>query len=507
MPKRVLLAGLFHETHTFLDGATPLVDFDRREGAELLAAAGDGSPLGGVVQLGREGGWTLLPAIDLRATPSALVEDEVVECFWRGVEAVCRRELPGGIDGVYLVLHGAMASRSYPDVEGEVLRRLQVLLDQFGAAADSVPVCGVLDLHANATQAMADFCHALVAYRENPHVDAEESAIRAALLLDRLMTTGERPVTVWERPPVMWPPTGVATADEPMRSLEAMARELESRHEELLAVNVLAGFSFADTPDTGVSFSAATLGDPAEARARLRRLCDWTWEHRAQGNVVDPAIEDRMPDVLTAAQRRGPVLIVEPADNIGGGAPGDGTGVLKALIEHRVENAAVVVNDADAVRDCRRAVVGERLRLSIGGRQSRITAGPADVEVELLSLSDGKFELEDRHSHLASMCGVRVDMGDCAVVRHRHAANAGGSGIRILLTSRKTPPFDLGQLRSQGIVPEQLAVIGVKAAVAHRRAYDPIATASFTVDTPGPCSSNLKLFPFEKLNRPVFPLD
>ena len=75
------------------------------------------------------------------------------------------------------------------------------------------------------------------------------------------------------------------------------------------------------------------------------------------------------------------------------------------------------------------------------------------------------------------------------------------------LTTRKTPPFDLGQLRSQGIEPESLSVIGIKAAVGHRRAYDKIATASYTVDTPGPCSSDLTVFPFKKLRRPIFPLD
>ena len=90
-------------------------------------------------------------------------------------------------------------------------------------------------------------------------------------------------------------------------------------------------------------------------------------------------------------------------------------------------------------------------------------------------------------------------MGRCAVVRHK--------GVTILLTSRRTPPFDLGQWRSQGIQPEKLSVIAVKAAVAHRKAYDPIAGAHYTIETPGPCSSNLKQFPFRHVTRPVYPLD
>jgi microcystin degradation protein MlrC len=50
-------------------------------------------------------------------------------------------------------------------------------------------------------------------------------------------------------------------------------------------------------------------------------------------------------------------------------------------------------------------------------------------------------------------------------------------------------------------------VIGVKAAVAHRQAYDPIMSETHTVTTRGPCSSDSRVFPYTKLRRPVFPLD
>ena len=97
------------------------------------------------------------------------------------------------------------------------------------------------------------------------------------------------------------------------------------------------------------------------------------------------------------------------------------------------------------------------------------------------------------------MFGLHIDMGPSAVVK--------SGGIFILLTSVKMAPMDLGQLRSQGLIPEELSVIGVKAAVAHRRAYDPIAAHQFWVGTPGPCTSDLNLFPFKLVKRPVYPLD
>jgi microcystin degradation protein MlrC len=520
MPRRVLIAGLFHETHTFLTGTMGLDDFQMRLGEQLLSAEGDGSPLGGVLEIARGAGWDVIPVIDLRATPGPTVADAVVDRFWNELAAAVDRERGRGIDGVSLVLHGAMVSESWLDVEGEILERLR------GRLGSGIPVCGVLDLHGNISERTAKFSHGFVAYRENPHADACAAAKDGARLLDRLMRTGERPVTVWEHPPLMWPPPGTGTAFEPMRSLLAAAREIERTHTDIVAVNVFGGFSFADTPDTGVSFTATTVGDPDVARRELRRLNDLAWQLRDRGLVREEALADviamlklvdngewRMENGETMAPASspstvhrppstsfaGPIVIAEPSDNIGGGAPGDGTALLRAFVEHAIPNCAVAINDPGAVSAVKNLAAGDKITLDIGGRGSSLGGEPVRLEVEFVSRSDGRFELEDKQSHLASMCGSQFDMGPCAVVRH--------GDVTILLTSRKTPPFDLGQWRSQGIEPEKLFAIGVKAAVAHRRVYDRIARQHVTVDTPGPCSSRLDRFPWRHVRRPIFPFD
>jgi len=501
MTKRILLGGLFHETHTFLDGTTPLADFRLRRGDELLSAEGDGSPMSGVLEVAGACGWDVVPTIDLRATPSATVEDDVLDCFWQEFGSAVSREIPRGLDGIYLVLHGAMACQSVLDPEGEIIERIRRL-----PGAAEMPICGVLDLHGNISQSTIERTQGLISYRCNPHTDAREAAVRGAQLLDRILSTGKLPVSVWEQPPLMWPPTGVGTDDDPMKMLEAKAREIERADDGIAAVNVMAGYSFADTPMTGVSFAAVTFGDPQTARGRLQELFAWAIEHRHAGNRVDVPLADVIDDIRSwTAGGEGPIVVVEPSDNIGGGAPGDGTSILRALIEHQIDESAVVINDPAAVTALGALSPGECKQVSIGGKESRLAEGPVTIEVELLSTSDGRFRLEDPHSHLASMSGMEIDMGPSATVRHRFGDE--GRSVRILLTSHKTPPFDLGQLRSQGIEPEKLSVIGVKAAVAHRQAYDKITRASYTVSTPGPCSSDLQSFPFQHIRRPIFPLD
>ncbi len=473
---RVLIAGLFHETHTFLQGYTPLSHFQRLRGKQLLACAGDSSPLGGALECANRFGWEVVPGIDYRAQPSATVADEVWECFWQELAPL----LTCGLDAVYLILHGAMVTATCPDVEGALLRKIRS-----SPGCEGIPIFGVFDLHAHFSRSMAEHANCLVAYRENPHTDAREAACTAAALLQRHFETGILPVTRRLHTGLIWPPTGTATAQDPMQHLEALARALEADYPSLWSVNVVAGFAFGDTPNTGVCFHIAHEPGAADlADAALTRLEAAAHRLHPLGLVVEPPVDEVLQKLNPLPP--GLTVLAEPSDNIGGGAPGDGTGLLRALIRHSVTNAAVAIADPEAVAQ---AIEGRTQLLSIGGKGSPLDEGPLELEVEVLSKQDGLFSLEDKHSHLASMCGDTFDMGPCAVVRHR--------GITILLTSVKTPPFDLGQWRSQGIEPASLSVIGVKAAVAHRRAYDPIAARMLWVDTPGPCSSELKRFCYQ----------
>jgi microcystin degradation protein MlrC len=469
---------------------TTLADFKIERGAEIFARRGDASQIDGFLDSAERFGWEVVPAAAYTATPSGIVEDAVFEQFWTDVERVARQAAP--VSAVFLSLHGAMITELIEDVEGELLTRLR-RLDGYA----DVPVFGVFDLHANFSAAMAEKANGLVCYRENPHIDARMASVRAAELLDRCLKSGRTPRMMRLNPPILWPPTGTGTADSPMRDLETAARQIEAGDPNIWAVNVVAGFAFADASDAGVSFSVVTTGPDEAAERALRTLAD---QASALKHLGLP--QEHSPDeVLAAVDRnaKGPIILVEPSDNIGGGAPGDGTGILRALLRHSAADSGVIINDPLAVAELRTIKPGERRNLAIGGRGSPFDEGPVSLDVELVSLSDGRFTLEDPNSHLAASVGVHIDMGPSAVVRH--------DGITILLTSRKTPPFDLGQWRSQGIEPTALRFIGVKAAVAHRRAYDPIAAASYTVRTPGPCSSDPRTLPYRRLRRPIFPLD
>ncbi|RLT20894.1 MAG: M81 family peptidase, partial [Planctomycetota bacterium] len=404
-PPRIFIAGLFHETHTFLDGTTKWDDFKIVRGNEILTLNGDSSPMGGCLEAAARLGWHVVPALSIAAYPSAIVQDSVFEQYWTEFSAALAKCLESGpLDGIFLVLHGAMTCETIDDVEGVLLERLSRQLQATKQlSSKTIPIFGVYDLHANFTPRMAQFSHCLVSYRENPHADARESAVRAVNLLDRCLRTAEMPRTLLAQPPIVWPPTGTGSSSDPMKTLLQMARQLQAGHPNFWEVNVTAGFAFADTFDTGVSFGIVTTGNDDEARSALNLLCVRALQLAPLGNVVE-----RPVDVVLAELPRnepGLTVIVEPSDNIGGGAPGDCTGLLRAFIQHGFTNTSVCICDRESVRKLQGRSPGAHVELAIGGRGSRLDPGPVDLQVRLVRTCDGLFELRDRQSHLASMVG------------------------------------------------------------------------------------------------------
>src|SRR5258706_8624853 len=379
---RIFLAGIFHEPHGLTDDRTGLADFIIGRGQGLLDRIGDGSQVDGFLSTAAREGWEVVAAANYLCGASGMVEHSVFEAFWDEIKPVLETAIDSGLDGIFLLLHGAMVTTELEDPDGELLARIRAIP---GAAA--LPIFGVFDLHATMTQKMGALSDGLVCYRECPHDDTYESAVRATELLARCLKTGLRPRQHVLVTPIVWPPTGTGTRDGGMYALEAAARRMEQEIPGVLAVNVVGGYAYADVHDAGLAFSIVTEGDDDAAKAALQELAKIAWNVRAQGIPKEHDLDTVVRDFVPGGN--GPVLLVEPAGNIGGGGPGDGTEVMRALLKYDVAGAGVIIVDAEAVAALQSVPIGGRMTLPIGGKGWPLDPGPVTLEVELISRSDG----------------------------------------------------------------------------------------------------------------------
>ena len=91
-----------------------------------------------------------------------------------------------------------------------------------------------------------------------------------------------------------------------------------------------------------------------------------------------------------------PVVIADPADNAGGGAPSDNTSILRQLIEMEATNTAIgPVWDPIAVRLCFDAGAGARFPLRFGGKIGPASGQPVDARVEVTALKRDCWQMAD----------------------------------------------------------------------------------------------------------------
>ncbi|PPR46057.1 MAG: hypothetical protein CFH16_00077 [Alphaproteobacteria bacterium MarineAlpha5_Bin6] len=487
--KNILFAGIFHETNCFLQEKTRMKDFDILKKNEIFELKGDCSQVSGFIDFSLSNNLNIIPIVNYTATPSGIVEDEVLEYFWQEFERESNEIKSTKIDAIFLSLHGAMITESIFDVEGEILKRIKK-----NEYLKNVPIFGVFDLHANFTKSMAKNSNGLICYQKNPHTDAYDTGFRAAKLMFESLNQKKIPKTYFVNANIIWPPSGTGTLNDPMKTLEKIARKYEQVNDDILAINVIGGFSFADVPESGVAFSIISNNENNKILEELKLTAN---KLKNKGLVQEDNLEEVIRKICKNKYKE-PILLVEPADNIGGGSQGNGTDILRTLVSNKLENSGVIINDPDSVHELQTINIGEYKDLQIGGKNNPFDKGPLKLNVKLINKTNGSFVLEDKQSHLAASRGQLIEMGPCAVVNH--------NGITILLTSKKTPPFDLGQWRSQGINPETFSLIGVKAAVAYRQAYDKISNTTFIVETAGPCSNNPRKLPYKNVPHSIFPL-
>ena len=278
--------------------------------------------------------------------------------------------------------------------------------------------------------------------------------------------------------PLLICPLAQATAAAPMTGVLATAAELTARR-GIRRVSLLPGFPYSDVARAGFSVVVTyehgheeAAADAAETlAAQVERE---HWEVRRD----DPAAA--VAAAVASPQR--PVVLVDVADNIGGGSPGDGTALLAQLLANGAHNAVVTIADAEVAAAAAAVGQGGRISADVGGKTDDFHGDPVPIRGEVLRITDGRYRTSGTW-----MTGQAFSMGTTTVIQ--------AGGVTLVVTSRRTPPFHGEQLTSVGVDPARMDIIVAKGAVAWRAAYGDVAARVIEVDTPGICPVNPSVLP------------
>ena len=485
---RLLIAMMKHETNTFSPVPTPLARFGPLYGENAIGTyRGTGTGLGAYLDLAeREGAEVVLP-IAAGASPSGPVEDAA---YAHITDAICDAAARGGFDGIMLDLHGAMVTQSLEDGEGEFLRRLR-------AIDPRTPIAVSLDMHANLYDAMIANATVVTGYRTYPHIDTYETAKIAGEILMRAMRGEVKPVMAWRNEPMLPHVMRQGTDDHPNKELQHRCATMSA--EGALAASLFTGFPHADITNAGLSAVVVTDGDRKLAEELRDELLGRAWvEREAFVYKIEP-LQQSVARAKAMALGDGPVVLLDHYDNCASGGTMDTTVVLAEILKQGLEDvAAFAIYDPAAVQQAIAAGIGTQVTLSIGGKIAMpaipAESPPLKVTGTVKTISNGRYRNRGPMAR-----GVMMDMGATVVLDT--------GTVEIVLISRHVEPSDLNCLSSLGIDPMQKRFVMLKSRIHWRAGLGKMAKAVVDCAGVGVCTSDYRQLKFEKVRRPIYPLD
>jgi len=472
--KRVVVGGFSHETNTFNPVPTGMATFlvDARYRDTVLSGRPHGC-IGGFVEAMAQHASEieLVGAVSLIAPPGGTVDDAVFEHVSDALGAVLIAASP---DAVYLDLHGAMVTAKRPDAEGALLEHVRWLV------GPETPIAITLDMHATLTHQMIRHADLISVYRCYPHTDLADRGAEVAQVLLRTLRGEVRPVTALAKQPLLiGPPLNVLPQDLPMGRIYDRAREAERGVPGVLLACPAQGFMQQDVPEAGTGVVVTADRDRDLAQSLANEIGDLLFAHRAEYWVDLPDAREAVR--LAARHPHPPVAISDGGDNIGAGTPGDGTQLLAEILCQGVDSAFVQLWDPQAAAQAAAAGAGATVSLDVGGRSHPWYGPPVRVTGQVSRLSDPR----------QGPPSARLEVG----------------GVTLLLNAQRIGPNTLDHPHAMGVHPERYRMTVCKGGFAFRVAYPPDTYHYVLSATPGFSSTDLTVFRYTRIRRPIYPLD
>jgi len=482
---RIFTASFATETNTFSPVPTDRASF------EMAFYAGPGehpetptlcsAPMVVLRRRAREEGFELIEGTATWAEPGGLLQQRAYEELRDEILGQLQAALP--VDAVILGLHGAMVAQGYDDCEGDLLERIRAIV------GPDVLIASELDPHSHLTRKRVENSNILAAFLEFPHTDFYERGEHVVDLALRTLRGEIKPVisTFDCRMIGVFP-----TSREPMRSFVDRIQALQGKN-NILSISLIHGFMAGDVPELGTQVMVVTDNDAPRGEALAESLGMEIFGMR--GRTAMPMLDTEAgldKAVALAAQRTGkPVVVADVWDNPGGGVAGDGTLILRRIIERGIDNVAVAtIWDPIAVTFCLAAGEGARIQLRFGGKAGPDGGAPLDARVEVVKAVQEGWQ---------SFGKSRVTLGPAAVIRLE------GTDIEVILNTNRTQTFEPDIFSNLGIEPAAKDILLVKSTNHFHAGFEPVAAEIIYIDAGAPYPSNPKKTDYRKLSREIWP--
>jgi len=484
---RVFYGGILMEANSFNPVLSTRDTFSFvYEGAELDQMESTSLEMGGVINtLKKYPEITRVPGYYAQACTSGPMAGSEFDFLAENLFNSLKRAMP--VDGVLLVLHGAMQSDTVDDCEGYIISKVREIVGK------DIPVCATFDFHALVSTEMVAGLNGASGYFTYPHVDHYQTGERAAEALVRLLK-GVKTEPVCFRIPMIMSCENSNTIDTPM--VPAMNMFFSLLKEQGVQSGMISmAQPWLDSKELGctVCLFVDETCDRQRIEALAQDILHYIWDKREEFYPDMPKIDEALKIIQTMAR---PVILVDYGDVPNAGGTGDGVHVLKALLKAGItDKCALVVADAETCAKAEEVGEGNSGDFMIGS-----CGAPGEfneripVTAKVLKISYEPFvHLGPTQKGFVSHPGARVLLQT--------------GSIYIVVCKTTCISHDRNIYLTMGIDPADMDIVCMRATHSFMSTYAGIYGSWIYVDTPGYSTRDVKYLPFRRVDRPIYPLD
>jgi len=477
MSPRIAFAGFNLESVTAVAQVSDVEAFERvcvRGDAILDEFLDTNTVPGGVLQVCRAEGAVCVPLFHALLGALGPVSDDAVTYYTD--ELLCRVAETTPLDGVVLFLHGASWAPNFPDVEKHII-------DSLRSVHPLLPISVALDYHGNIDRSTLSCADIAVAYRHSPHIDMGETGERATRALLRMIRSGQKPGLAVVQPRIVIPSIMSATVLEPLSMVISEARAMENNDD--CDISIMAGFSYADSPNTGMSVICVDWAGQSAAQTKARHFASrlHALRHELAASVVILQPEEALADLARGHTPGRPIVLLEHADRMN-----DSTHLLRLLLAGNYGRVHVpFLLDPVAAMAAYTAGSGTKIPLKLGGHSGPAAGAPVEILASVLWAGPKSYIVSGRYQG-----GSTVDLGVTALLEIGR--------VRVSVTSHFAFAVAGDPFTIFGESPEDYDVILLRSKTHFRDFFEPIADRIIVVDTPDLGPADLRMIAYEQLD-------
>lgn len=484
--KRVLIAGMHHESNSFNPITACEKDFKVIYGDDIFNNLRKNNSMTGIIKTLQGVGYEVIPTVFASAVPNGEVDyDFYIKIKDEIIKRAKAAQEEGPIDAITLALHGSMRVKKQGEAEGYFLEELRSIFPD-------IPIFASLDMHTTMTQRMHNNCDGFVGYKCAPHTDCFETGEQAAKMTIAALENNAIAKSAWVKVPILIAGEQSQTSVEPMIELINALRECE-RKEGIMAASYLMGFPWADNEDSSVAVYVVAEGDIELAQKEAIRLAELIWARKDNFKFHTETYSEK--EALNAAfeavkEGKLPVYLSDSGDNPTAGSSSDCTDFLKLIMsDNRTDTLSKPIiyggiYDPTAAKQCE-GKVGKEITLTFGAKFDTVTTSPITATgIVKAYIKDWSREgMIKGDLALFNSCGVDI------VIAETHV----GYIVPEMFT-------DLG------VDPKNAEIVVCKLGYLTEQ-HELVAKRSIMALTKGSTNEDLKTLDYKKVRRPIFPLD